>query len=110
MVELLDGGGSRTFASSIFVRLETIPKATFFRSRDIERMFYNRFFATVSKWPTIDDEVMRVAFDEACKTGLSAMDSLHVACAYQLGCDELVTTEKVDKPIHRTRLVRVLAI
>ena len=85
-------------------------EAAFFRNRDNERTFYDRFFATVSKWATIDDELMRVAFDEACTTGLSAMDSLHVACAYQLRCDELVTTEKISKPIHRNRLVRVLAI
>jgi predicted nucleic acid-binding protein len=109
MLEVLDGG-SRTFASSILVRLEPIPKAAFSRNRDKERTFYDRFFATVSKWARIDDELMHVAFDEACKAGLSAMDSLHVACAYQLGCDELVTTEKINKPIRRNGLVRVLAI
>ena len=109
MLDLLDDR-TRTFASSVFVRLETIPKATFFRHRETERVFYNDFFANVSKWATIDLRLMQLAFDEACRTGLSAMDSLHIACAYQLNCDELVTTEKIDKPIRRNSLVRVFAI
>jgi predicted nucleic acid-binding protein len=40
--------------------------------------------------------------------GLSAMDALHVAAAYLLGADELVTTERPSKPIYRNGLVKVV--
>ena len=35
------------------------------------------------------------------------MDALHVAAAFLLRADELITTEKPGKPMYRTTLVKV---
>lgn len=50
------------------------------------------------------------AYREAAAWGMAAMDALHVAAAMQVGADELVTTERPTKPIHRARGVRVVTI
>ena len=39
-----------------------------------------------------------------------ALDALHLAAAIATGSNELVTTEKPGKPIHRSRLVPVRSI
>ena len=36
------------------------------------------------------------------------MDSLHIAAAYLLDADEFITTEKPNKSIHRSSLVKVI--
>ena len=69
----------RIFLTSPLVRLEVLPKA-----------FYHQ-----------PDE-------ESRQHGLGALDALHVAAAYLLGADELVTTERPIKPIYRTSLVHVI--
>ena len=99
----------RAFASSVFVKLETLPKATFNRQR-AERKFYNTFFDEISKWAEVDDALVQAAFDVACKVGLSAMDALHVAAAHQVGANELVTAGKPTKPLLRVTLMPVVTI
>lgn len=37
-------------------------------------------------------------------------NALHVVAAAHCGAEELATTEKPTKPIHRTRLVKVVSI
>jgi hypothetical protein len=49
-------------------------------------------------------------FDEAINHGVAAIDALHVAAATSVGADELVTTEKSFKPIHRSNMVKVICI
>jgi predicted nucleic acid-binding protein len=104
-LEILDDP-NRTFASSEYVRLEVLPKAVFF-NRSAETRFYEEFFAGVAAWARPTEELLAQAFNEACAHGLAGMDALHVAAAASLGADELVTVEGVNKPIHRTSLVRV---
>jgi predicted nucleic acid-binding protein len=99
----------RSFASSSFVQLETLQSQTFNR-RDEERQFYAAFFDRVSKWAAVNEELLQTAFDEACKLGLSAMDSLHIAAAGQVGAEELVTAEKSTKPLLRSTSVSVITI
>jgi len=50
------------------------------------------------------------AYEEACRSGLSALDALHVVAAAHVGAAELVTAEAPEKPIHRTALVPVRTI
>jgi hypothetical protein len=38
------------------------------------------------------------------------LDSLHVMAAAHCGADELTTSEKRGKPIHRTSLCKILTI
>jgi hypothetical protein len=99
----------RSFASSIFVRLEVVPKANFFRRRD-EVEFYEELFRGVSKWATVGRELTDYALEIASNAGLAAMDALHLAAAHQTRCEEFVTTEKPSKPIHRTNLMAIQTI
>lgn len=94
------------FASSPLVRLEVLPKPLYYR-RATEAAFYDAFFAGVVVWAEIDDALVNVAFIEAARVGLSAIDALHLAAASASGADEFITVERLEKPLHRTRLVPV---
>jgi predicted nucleic acid-binding protein len=100
---------NRSFASSNFVRLEVLPKALF-NKKLAEAEFYDEFFRAVSHWPSDTDAVVTNAYDIAAKFGLAAMDALHVAAALVIGADELITTERRGKPLHRTTDVPVRSI
>jgi hypothetical protein len=52
---------------------------------------------------------MLLAEREAVRSGLSALNALHIAAALMLAADELVTTEGLRKPIHRATSARVIA-
>ena len=100
---------SRTFASSVFVRLEVLPKPLYFRRR-AEVAFYRAFFRRVSVWTPIDMALTVAAYREATVTGMAAVDALHVAAARRVGATELITTEGATKPMHRARGVTVVTI
>jgi hypothetical protein len=53
------------------------------------------------------NQIEKLARTEAARCGLAAMDALHVAAAFLLKADELVTTEKPGKPMYRTALAKV---
>ena len=98
----------RIFLTSSFVRLETVPKAAYMRLQP-ELDFYNVFFNRPAieycrDWKRLEEAADTVARQH----GLSAMDALHVAAAFLLGADELVTTERPLKPIYRNELVEVV--
>src|SRR5215210_2994534 len=102
-LEILDDP-NREFVSSVFVKLEVLPKARY-NKNEAEAEFYTTFFEAVTDWADTLDTIVREAFNEACGSGLAAMDALHVASAATLGAEELVTTERSEKPIHRTHLI-----
>jgi hypothetical protein len=71
--------------------------------------FYDAFF----NHPEIEycrdwNGLEKTADSVARQSGLSAMDALHVAAAFLLGADELITTERPSKPIYRNQLVKVI--
>jgi hypothetical protein len=68
---------SRELVSSDYVRLEVVPKATYFRSH-AELKFYEGFFARTSGWLFIDAAHWAAVLDEACTSGLSGFDAFHV--------------------------------
>jgi predicted nucleic acid-binding protein len=105
---ILDDPGRR-FASSRFVMLETLPKPMYFRMED-EVVFLESFFAGVTCWPESDLQVIERALDEAARAGLNAIDALHVAAAADVGADELVTTEKSCRALHRATTVPIRSI
>lgn len=107
-MQVLDDPDAR-FASSNLVKLEVLPKPQYNRKQD-EVAFYHEFFAAVAVWAEANESLVQSAFDEAVKSGLDALDSLHVASAVAVGADELVTTERRTKPIHRSKLVSVRTI
>jgi predicted nucleic acid-binding protein len=92
---------NRAFASSEFIRLEVLPKSLFNR-KSMEAEFYSSFFQAVTHWPDNTDAVVRHGYDLAVRFGLAALDALHVAAALSVGAEELITTEKRGKPLHRT--------
>ncbi|HEV8431919.1 MAG TPA: PIN domain-containing protein [Thermoanaerobaculia bacterium] len=107
-MEILDDP-DREFASSLFLRLEVLPQATF-NKRVAEAAFYEAFFSTVTHWATDLDDVTEIALREASTNGIEAMDALHVAAAASVGAYELITTEKPSRSIHRARVIKVLTL
>jgi len=99
----------REFVSSLFLKLEVLPKAIYNQQSD-EVAFYEDFFTAVTDWVSEEDVISQQACQIACRYGLAAMDALHVASALALGADELITTEKPSKPMHRVPLLRIVSI
>ena len=99
----------REFVSSAFVRLEVLPKAVYNRKVK-EVQFYETFFDAVALWSEDLETLVREADLLASQEGLSAMDALHVAAAILLNADELITTERPTKPIHRITAVKVISL
>jgi predicted nucleic acid-binding protein len=98
----------RAYLTSPFIRMETVPKATFTK-RISELKFYEDFFADLRvEWCREWERMATIADEQARRYGLGALDAFHLAAAYILGADELVTTEKPQKPIYRSELVRVV--
>ena len=102
------GDPSREFASDPYVVLEVLPKAVYF-GRRIEERFYRDYFDAVRHWVAELNLLLPRASEVAQRFGLSAMDSLHVAAAALLGCDEIITTERRSKPMARNTLIRVVS-
>ena len=100
---------NREFVSSPFLRLEVLPKAVYEKRQD-EVEFYETFFNAVTYWVHSAEETAKNAYTEACKFGLNAMDALHVAAAISVGADDLITTEKLEKSIHRVDSINILSI
>ena len=96
----------RVFLTSPFIHLEVVPNPIFYKKR-LEQSFYDRYFNN-AVWFRQLDKIEAAAQTEAAKAGLSAMDALHVAAAHLSRADEFVTTEKPDKAIHRSSLVKVV--
>jgi predicted nucleic acid-binding protein len=100
---------AREFASSPFVRLETVPKATFHRKKD-EVSFYEDYFNACAAWD--DDFVDLVGEAERVggKFGLNMGDALHVAAALRLGAADFVTGERPTSPLKFVTGIQVLSI
>ena len=103
------GDPELTFASSVYVQLEVLPKPAYFKLT-AESEFYRAFFDQVSAWTPATETLSEQALTEATRAGLSAMDALHVAAASAVGAVELVTTEGREKPIHRSTAVKTRSI
>ena len=107
-IEILDDGG-RSFVSSLFVRLEVLPKAVFYK-RMAEVAFYETFFEEVKDWVDPDRALLDQAGRVANRFGLAALDALHVTSALAAGVDEFVTSERLTSPIHRVSGLAVRTI
>ncbi len=93
---------NREFASSVFLKLEVLPKAIY-NNRTSEVKFYEEYFDTVSHWATSIDQIIENADREIRESGLGAMDALHVGAAVSVSALEFITNEKPEKSIHRTK-------
>lgn len=100
---------NREFASSRYVQLEVLPKAIFNKQQD-EIEFYKTFFSVVHHWATDYEQIIQNAQQIAFTYGLAAMDAIHVAAARQIKADQLITTEKPTKPMHRVKEIQIILI
>ncbi len=100
---------TREFASSPFVKLEALPKAIYNKQQE-EAEFYEVFFAAITHWASDLEQIFKTADQIARTYGLAGMDALHVAAALSIGVDELVTTERTTKPMHRVTEVQIISI
>lgn len=107
MEVLLDS--DKEFVSSILVKLEVLPKATY-EKRKKEVEFYQKFFDSVTYWQDSLDAVSENAMKEACRCGLNGIDALHIASALSVGAEEFITTERPGKNIHRVKSIKMVSI
>ena len=108
-LQILDDS-DRAFVSSIFVKLEVLPKAIYNGFHE-EAVFYQSYFENdVDLWVSFSDELAETAQELAGIFGLSALDALHVAAAISARVDEFITTEKPGKPMYRVKGIQVRSI
>jgi len=100
---------NREFASSIFLKLEVLPKAIY-NAQVSEVKFYKTFFNAVVYWAKDIDAIIEEAYQQSSQFGLGAMDALHIAAAISLEATEFITNEKPEKSIHRTQSIKVISI
>lgn len=98
----------REFVSSIYIKLEVLPMATWLGHEDQVKA-YQEFFDDVSRWVPSSLDLSNRALDLAREHGLRAMDALHVAAAEAEGA-ELVTTERPTQPMFRVTSITVTSI
>ncbi len=96
----------RIFLSSPFIRHEISPKALF-NKQEGEYRFYQEYF---KRCVMVGDLklILRLASKESARSGVGAMDSLHLAAAHLLRADEFLTTEKPNRSIYRSSLVKIV--
>jgi predicted nucleic acid-binding protein len=94
---------NRAFVTSPFIHLELVPKAVYYKKR-LEKSFYDEYFQA-AEWIRDLERIEALAQTEAARSGLAAMDALHVAAAHLDGADEFITTERIGKPIYRSSLI-----
>ena len=99
---------NRVFLSSPFVRHEVCPKALF-NKRHQEYRFYREYFQRALMFNDVR-LVLERASRESARSGVNAMDSIHLAAAHLLRADEFITTETPRKSIYRTSLVKVVCL
>jgi len=81
------------------------PKSLY-NKRHLEYRLYREYFQCAVMLNDVR-LILERASRESAKSGVSAMDSLHLAAAYLLKADEFITTETPQKSIYRTSLVNV---
>ena len=98
----------REFITSVFVRMEVLPKAVYFRRQD-EVAFYETFFASAQCVP-VSEALIAQAHSEACRAGLRALDALHIATAKTSGAEEFITTERPTTALFRVIGIRITSL
>jgi hypothetical protein len=92
----------------LFLNWRSFPKQSTKSQAEVE--FYETFFNGVTFWAESVNEITKNAYIEGCKFGLNAMDALLVAAAISAGAEELITTEKPERSIHRVDAINILSI
>ena len=99
----------RVFGSSIFIKLEVLPKSVCYK-QTLESEFYEAFFQGVTHWMSDLETLTQSAYQLACTYGLSGLDALNVAAAILLEANEFITTEKSTKPMYRVPDIQFVTV
>ncbi|HLP86992.1 MAG TPA: PIN domain-containing protein [Nostocaceae cyanobacterium] len=101
---------NRYFISSYYVKLEVLPHAIR-NKNNLEAQFYETFFNSVNEWVECDQKLLEFAYQQMIENnGLSGIDAIHVAAAITAKADELITTEKINKPMCQLKTIKVISI
>jgi len=79
----------------------------FSTNKEGEYRFYQEYFRRRVMIGDLE-LILRLASKESARSGVGAMDSLHLAAAHLLKADEFVTTEKPSRSIYRSSLVEIV--
>lgn len=90
------------------VWLELLPKPLHEKRRD-EVEFYQAVFDRAERLPW-SLEVLHLAQNLARQHGIAAMDAIHAAFAVSHFVDELVTTERPEKPLFRIEQLKIRSL
>lgn len=90
---------SRKFLSSDYVRLEVLPKPTFYKKQETLD-FLNEFFGK-ARLVASDGDITKAALAFACEHDIDAIDALHLSSAVGGKATEFVTAEQNTKPVFR---------
>jgi hypothetical protein len=101
--------GDRELVATNLLRLEIVPQAAFHK-RQPEIEFYEACFSRVTHWIEIDSPLIKTAERLASNYGLHAIDALHVMAALAAGAEEVITTERITKPLFRVTQLRVVRL
>lgn len=103
------GDDTREFFSAQMVRLELLPKPRF-EKRRLELEFYEAYFAEVTAFEPLSEELGNEAEALAARYGLAGPDALQIAAAIRLGVEEFYTSEKPGRPMFRVKELRVISL
>lgn len=99
----------REFVVSDFVRLETIPKPSFYGYND-EAEFMRYYCENASYDIEVTKELTARALNLASAHDIAPIDALHVSAALQANADEFVTTEQSTKPMFRAKNLKITSL
>jgi predicted nucleic acid-binding protein len=106
-LEVLDDPGLVLVVSDA-VWLEIMPKPLHEKRRD-EAEFYQAVFDRAERLPWSLDVLGR-AHDLARQHGIAAMDAIHAAFAVAHRVDELITTERPERPLFRIEQLTISSL
>ena len=98
---------NRIFVASPFLSLEVLP----FCEDAAEHEFMHAYFeGQVLAFRGDLQQIVDVAHEEAERHRIKAMDALHVAAAWLAGAQELITAERPNSAIYRTKHIKVVQL
>ena len=100
---------NREFVSSQMVRLELLPKSSYFKNQP-EIAFYRNFFARVKGEERLSADLGDEAMNLGTQYGLAAADAINIAAAIRQGASEFMTTEMPGKPMFRVNEILVVSL
>ena len=106
-VELL-GDESRDFLASSLVELDLTQPQYNPRHKEEADFYLDYLRNVVGERIEVNEKLIAIALDIVRQSGSAAMDALHLACAFSLGADILITAERKSSPMYRELRVPVL--